>query len=266
MSHKSSDAPPGPAGADLAARHAGPTTRPENPADMRAGAGTCAGRRQSVKPSKRVGSSASSELAPAHTAARTTSWASAGEYPCGPADRPAAGPGRSGRGRPATAAVAGPARARRPPRCPVDLPDRGPDLLVGNAAPAQLHRHRAPGQPALAVLGECVPVGEGRIVDQPQLGEPVEDTVGGVVRDAALAQRGRQLGPAVGAPVEQPQADDPGDLLDRGLAGIPSSVDRVASLRRSSARSHQAQKSTWAGTTSIGAPSSSCGHRCRASP
>src|SRR5215467_15929540 len=59
--------------------------------------------------------------------------------------------------------------------------------------------------------------GEGGVVDQAHFGEPAQDGVGDLVRDASLAQRGGQLFPRARPAGEQPQADDPRCLLAPGL-------------------------------------------------
>jgi hypothetical protein len=77
-----------------------------------------------------------------------------------------------------------------------------PHDIVVEAALAQFGRHGSAGQAALAMLraGECL--GQSRVVDQPDVGEPVENPSSRVVGDIALAQRLFQLGPAAGALVE----------------------------------------------------------------
>lgn len=95
----------------------------------------------------------------------------------------------------------------------IDLGHRGGDDGVGHPAPAQLLRHRTPGQAPFLVLGEGIAVGQGGVVDQTDGDKPVEHRAGGGVRNALAPQRRRQLGPRPGSLLEQPQADKPGDRL-----------------------------------------------------
>ena len=58
--------------------------------------------------------------------------------------------------------------------------------------------------------------GEGRVVDQARLGEPVQDGLGGRARGVPPAQRVRELGAGPRRQGEQPQADLPGGGLRVG--------------------------------------------------
>ena len=95
----------------------------------------------------------------------------------------------------------------------VDQFDRIVDVLVGHAPPVQLGGQRAAGQAAAVVPRLHPGPGEGRIVDQARLGEPVEDRLGGRPGDVLPPQRLRELGPAPRLDGEQPQADLPGGGL-----------------------------------------------------
>ena len=134
--------------------------------------------------------------------------------PCGPACRRGGAPGSAagvpGSPRPASPPAAAPPRAR-PGRG--QRADRRPHLLGGDAALAQLGGERPAGQAAAVVPGLNPGPGEGGVVDQPYLGEPVEDGLGDLVRHPAAAQGAGQLCPRARRRGQQPQADLPGRRL-----------------------------------------------------
>jgi hypothetical protein len=66
-------------------------------------------------------------------------------------------------------------------------------------------------------------LGEGRVVDQPDLAEPVQHCSGRLVGNSTFLQGCRQLGPRPRLPGEQPQADGAGGLLGIGR-GLGRSV------------------------------------------
>ena len=66
----------------------------------------------------------------------------------------------------------------------------------------ELERDRSAGQPAL-LLGLRVALSQRRIIDEPDLGEPVQNAIHSVAGHALLAQRCRQLGPGPCLALEQ---------------------------------------------------------------
>jgi len=82
--------------------------------------------------------------------------------------------------------------------------DGSPHRVIGYASAAQLVRHRPAGQPPLTMYRDGEPVGECRVIDQPQFGESVQYPMGCVVGNASPVQGCRQFGAAVRPPVEHP--------------------------------------------------------------
>ena len=104
------------------------------------------------------------------------------------------------------------------------------------------------------MLGAGDHVGQRRVVDQPHLGEPVQDPVGRVVRHAAATQHRGQFGPTARPAVELLQADPPGHgvRIARELVGVGR--DRAAAVLGGP---RSGQKSTGTGSGTIGAPAES---------
>ena len=95
------------------------------------------------------------------------------------------------------------------------------DDLVVDPLAAQLLRQRPARQPLAGLTLRHPLAGEGRVVDQPDLLEPVEEAAGDVVRDVAGAELGGQLGPGPGPPGQLVEQDLAGHRLRVGLgAGI----------------------------------------------
>src|SRR5699024_3923114 len=77
----------------------------------------------------------------------------------------------------------------------------------------RLLSERATGEPALVVPGAHQHLGIGGVVDQPDLGEPVQHLGDDLVRDVPARHLLRELRPGPGRPGEHPQGDRPGDTL-----------------------------------------------------
>ena len=208
-------------------------------------------------------------LGASRSTSRTTSWASPGEYPLR-ASSPTSRRACTARVEPAQRAQ--PARRPGPGRgllaVAVDLAERGVDGVVGDTAAAQLDRDGPAGQPALVVLGERVarrpaprrrsarPRRTGRAPGRPRR------RARRACRARCAARRGcgRAGRACAGRRCERPTSGSPGGPSLRrpacrratgpgGRCGRPFGSAHAAAAAA-------AQKSTGAGTTSIGAPSS----------
>ena len=98
-------------------------------------------------------------------------------------------------------------------------------IPVVHAATSELDRQGAPGQAPLGVAGPHEHLGVRRVVDESDVGEPVQEAGRHRLRHVSLRQRLRQLRPAARSAGEQAQQDRPCDLLrvrlgvDRGRTG-----------------------------------------------
>lgn len=120
-------------------------------------------------------------------------------------------------------------------------------------------RQGAPGQTPAALPGVDPGAGEGRVVDEPDLGEAVEQPVGDLGRDVALGERPGQLGPAARPVGEPAQQDLPGDVL--GVLGrVVAGVCRLGPPALAGA---PGQKSTSLGSAAAAAGSATAGSSTR---